>query len=216
MFELEQAISDWRRQMLAAGVKSPKVISELESHLREDIEQQMLVGLDAQQAFANAAVRLGHARVLKAEFVKSKSAPKNLDRFRLAFCLLLVAAVLWLSGFTFTMLGMSPGEWVLASSAVASSLCVAAFWRHAVRFLPIIRNRRKRYAIEVVLLASGFICSNLFCGFVLPYFERNLNGKILPPIWLWAIFPIAFFLALAAGIEEAARKEASATHSAIS
>jgi hypothetical protein len=124
----------------------------------------------------------------------------------LAFSLLLAAAILWLSGFTFSMLGMSPGEWVLASSAVVSSLGVAAFWRHAVHFLPIIQNKRKRYIIEVVLFASGFVCSNLFCGFVLPYFERNLNGKILPPIWLWAVFPIALFLALAAGIEEAARR----------
>jgi|ERR1051326_381781 hypothetical protein len=208
MFNLEQAISDWQRQMLASGLKSPALLSELENHLREEIEQQMRAGLDTEQAFANATVRLGQAGALKAEFAKSKNM-KAFDRLRVALCFLFVAGILWLSGFTFSMLRMSPGEWVLASSAVASSLGVAAFWRHAVRFLPIIQNKRKRYVIEVVLFASGFVCSNLFCGLVLPYFERNLNGKILPPIWLWAVFPIAVFLALAAGIEKAfqARKE---------
>ena len=216
MFNLEQAVSEWRQQMIAAGVKSPAVLGELENHLREDVEQQTRIGLDAQRAFGNAAVRLGQAGVIKAEFAKSKGAPKALDRLRLGFCLFFIAAILWLSGFTFSMLGMNPGEWILASSAVAGSLCVAAFWTRAVRFLPIIHKKRKRYAIEVVLFVSGFICSNLFCGLVLPYFERNLNGKILPPIWLWAVFPIAVFLALAAGIEEAARKETSTARSATS
>lgn len=216
MFNLEDAISNWRRQMTAAGVKSPEVISELESHLREDVEQQTCLGVTAEQAFANSVVRLGQAGTLKAEFAKSKTAPESLDRFRLAFCLFLVVAILWLSGFTFSMLGLTPAEWILASSAIASSLGVAAFWRHALRFLPIIQNKRKRYVIEVVLFASGFVSSSLFFGFILPYFERNLNGKILPPICLWAVFPIAVFIALAAGIEEVARKETSAIHSATS
>ena len=41
MFNLEQSIADWRRQMLAAGIKMPVPLEELESHLREDIAQQM-------------------------------------------------------------------------------------------------------------------------------------------------------------------------------
>jgi len=42
MFDLEQSVSDWRRQMLAAGIRTPVPLDELETHLREDIEQQML------------------------------------------------------------------------------------------------------------------------------------------------------------------------------
>ena len=45
MFDLEKAIADWRRQMLAAGIKTPVPLEELESHLREEIEQQMKSGL---------------------------------------------------------------------------------------------------------------------------------------------------------------------------
>ena len=37
MFNLEQAISDWKRQMLACGFNSAEVLQELESHLRDHI-----------------------------------------------------------------------------------------------------------------------------------------------------------------------------------
>jgi hypothetical protein len=47
MFNLDQAIADWRRQMLAAGIKTPVPLEELEIHLREDVEQQMQSGLRA-------------------------------------------------------------------------------------------------------------------------------------------------------------------------
>jgi len=50
MFNLEQSIAEWRRQMLAAGVKNPNVLDELEIHLREDVEKQMREGSGAQQA----------------------------------------------------------------------------------------------------------------------------------------------------------------------
>jgi hypothetical protein len=211
MFDLEKAISDWRQQTAAEGVKSSEILRELENHLREDIEVQTRGGIDAQQAFVHSIVRLGPAGPLQMEFAKTRTATKALDRLRLVFCLFLVAAILWLSGFTFSMIGMSPCEWLVASCAVACCLFIAVFWTHAVHFLPVIHNRRRRYAIELVLFVSGFICSNLFCTFVLPYFERNLNGKILPAVWLWAVFPIAVFLAAACGIEQAVRGQPSAS-----
>jgi hypothetical protein len=37
--------------MLAAGIRTPVPLDELENHLREDVEQQMRSGLSAQQAF---------------------------------------------------------------------------------------------------------------------------------------------------------------------
>jgi len=70
MFNLEQAIAEWRMQMLAAGVKNPNVLDELESHLREDVEQQMRLGLSAEHAFAAAVRRIGQAGSLRREFAK--------------------------------------------------------------------------------------------------------------------------------------------------
>jgi len=37
MFNLEPSIAEWRRQMLAAGVKTPVPLEELESHLRDEL-----------------------------------------------------------------------------------------------------------------------------------------------------------------------------------
>ena len=68
MFNLEQSIVDWRQQMLAAGIKTPVPLEELEIHLREDIEQQLHKGISAQIAFDAAVKQLGHAHVLRQEF----------------------------------------------------------------------------------------------------------------------------------------------------
>ena len=73
MFDLEQAIADWRRQMLAAGIQSPVPLVELEEHLREDVERQVQTGTDVHQAFNLASQQLGQAKRLKREFMKSYS-----------------------------------------------------------------------------------------------------------------------------------------------
>ena len=49
MFDLEQSIGKWRRQMLAAGIKTPVPLEELEIHLREEIERQIKSGLNEQK-----------------------------------------------------------------------------------------------------------------------------------------------------------------------
>jgi hypothetical protein len=70
MFDLEKSIADWRRQMLAAGIKTPVPLDELESHLREDVENQMRSGLSAQPAFETTVQQIGQSDVLKNEFAK--------------------------------------------------------------------------------------------------------------------------------------------------
>jgi hypothetical protein len=71
MFDLEKAVAEWRREMLEAGIKTPEPLEELESHLREDVDDQMRTGLDAQQAFEKAAGQIGKSGVLKSEFAKA-------------------------------------------------------------------------------------------------------------------------------------------------
>ena len=58
MFDLEQSITEWRQQMLAAGIKTPVPLEELESHLRDDIEQQVRSGVTDKIAFETAVRRL--------------------------------------------------------------------------------------------------------------------------------------------------------------
>jgi len=70
MFNLDQAISEWRRQMLATGVKAFDILDELESHLRENIDEQILAGSNPQQAFEIAVRRIGNPDALRVEFAK--------------------------------------------------------------------------------------------------------------------------------------------------
>ncbi len=80
MFNLDQAVAEWRRQMLAAGIRSPVPLEELESHLREDVEQQTRLGKTTQQAFETAIERLGPARTLKPEFDKTTETKRPWSR----------------------------------------------------------------------------------------------------------------------------------------
>ena len=70
MPELEQRIAEWRRRLTIAGIKTPQVLDELESHLREDIELRVRSGTSAPEAFSAAVERVGHAAALKSEFEK--------------------------------------------------------------------------------------------------------------------------------------------------
>ena len=72
MFDLEKSIVNWRKQMLAAGIKTPVPLEELESHLREEIGQQLKSGLNEQKAFEISTQRIGQPKMLKREFKKSE------------------------------------------------------------------------------------------------------------------------------------------------
>ena len=64
MFNLEQSISEWRGQMLSAGVKNPDIVDELESHLREDWARRVQSGESEEQAFEGAVQGVGQASLL--------------------------------------------------------------------------------------------------------------------------------------------------------
>jgi len=72
MFDLEQSIAEWRKQMLAAGIKTPVPLEELEIHLREEIEQTMKLGLSVRNAFQISAQQIGQPKMLNGEFKKSE------------------------------------------------------------------------------------------------------------------------------------------------
>ena len=84
MFDLEQAIADWRRQMLAAGIKTPVPLEELESHLREAVEQQVRAGFNDQIAFGMAARQIGQTGDLQTEFAKVRET--IFERLKRLFC----------------------------------------------------------------------------------------------------------------------------------
>src|SRR5688500_13000729 len=67
MFDLERELQQWRREMKATGF-NPEILTELEEHLREDIEQQLCSGAKGHDAFQAARQRIGKPNVLKNEF----------------------------------------------------------------------------------------------------------------------------------------------------
>jgi hypothetical protein len=72
MFNFEQSIAEWRQQMLAAGIKTPVPLDELEIHLREEIERQMKSDLNELKAFEISVQRIGQPKMLDSEFKKSE------------------------------------------------------------------------------------------------------------------------------------------------
>jgi hypothetical protein len=86
MFDLEKSIAGWRQQMLAAGIKAPVPLEELENHLREEIERQLRAGESEPIAFAAAVRQIGGSAALKPEFAKVGE-PIH-ERLRRLFCAL--------------------------------------------------------------------------------------------------------------------------------
>ena len=83
MFEVEQAMATWRRQMSEAGL-AEQVLDELESHLCDDLERRTRSGENVQQAFEAALLTLGEANALAKSlvqpvgFIKRQSRPSSL------------------------------------------------------------------------------------------------------------------------------------------
>jgi hypothetical protein len=92
MFNLESSITQWREQMLAAGINTT-TLDELESHLREEIGKQIQLNQNVRESFKLAVDKLGTPGRLKTEFRKNR----RLDSF--AFRRFITApgilAVLW-------------------------------------------------------------------------------------------------------------------------
>jgi hypothetical protein len=73
MFDLERSISEWRRRMEADGVKPPKILEELECHLREEVARLCATGVPEVDAFRTATQHVGDGRELTVEFSKVRA-----------------------------------------------------------------------------------------------------------------------------------------------
>lgn len=201
MFNLEQAIADWRRQISAEGIKAVGVLDELESHLREEIERQRQSGTGEQEAFRIATQRLGDAGLMRDEFRKIKNRSPWREKLMIGICGVFVGFILFLSS---VMIVLCYSRWTdraIAWAAVGAILFVALFWRRALPLLPVIESTRLRWAAGLGSIAVGITASNLFVEFLLPRFEVSPDRQ-LPAIGLWAVFLIALFVCAGIGMIE--------------
>jgi hypothetical protein len=99
MFDLEKAITSWRRQIAAEGLISPEVLDELESHLREEIERQVRSGVSEERAYEAGISSIGDTRALKVEFAKlgstRRGSRKALQAFYFGSVMFLVLVNTW-------------------------------------------------------------------------------------------------------------------------
>jgi hypothetical protein len=212
MFSLEQAIAEWRRQMLAAGIKTPVPLDELESHLREDMEQQMRSGLSAPQAFEVAVQRIGQADALKAEFKKAGGTKQTREQklARLVLCLagLSYCWLLLMGKYGLLKAEMSLTARLLGLAAVAVSVTAVFSGQYAYRFLPALPDKRVRTAIQIVCFLPAVVWLPVYAYVVLPRWDFdgfNIGPLIAATLWTLAALPVA--VSLWKGLDEAASRQ---------
>jgi hypothetical protein len=212
MFNLEQSISEWRKQLLAAGINSPVPLEELETHLREEIGQLMNSGQNEAEAFKMAVQEFGQAGLLQNEFKKTDRAEyeRKAERMlRLAiafmslFALSLIVVLLFRAG---NMYQCSSGQQISCLIAVAIfSLpvwCVPLTWR----IFPVIRAKRTRDAIGVSGGAFLVFWMIVLCRAIMPHFDFTM-GQLMVVIFWAMIAPVGLLAGVTFGIETAARKK---------
>jgi hypothetical protein len=182
MFDLEQSIADWRRRMLVAGIKTPVPLEELESHLRDDIAQQMQSGLSAQRAFEIAVKRIGQTPELKREF-KKIGAPMEMQKIIQLAGIICVAVALFgqlftcppfVFGFVFAhRLSLMTRMLPLAVWAITVATTVLS-WRYNHKLLPVVRNQLLRRAVGIVCYGACL----LWIRFVLFHLPIGAPGGI--------------------------------------
>ena len=146
MFNLDQAILEWRQRMAGGGVNAPAVLDELESHLREEVEQQLRLGSNEQEAFEAAVLRIGQADGLKCEFAKVDG-PKQILRRKMVWIVMGVAGLsCWLY------FGHSPAI-ALVYGVLLFGLIVASFIDFKHFIIP--------DEITIGGIIAGILCSSL-------------------------------------------------------
>lgn len=221
MFNLEQAIANWRRQMAAGGIKKPAVLDELESHLREDIERKTALGTDSSAAFKAAVERVGQSSLLNAEFGKV-SGTKGVqwgEAVGIACCLVALPLPVWAIPSFLTAREMPMTERLLGLAAVALTFLSVASWLFSYRYLPVIHNRRLRLRVTIACGLGGmawlYLFSILLFSVIVPHLFSETSAVQRGdsrPIFamgvavLWAMALAAVLGGIAFGLEKAARR----------
>jgi hypothetical protein len=190
MFDLEKSITEWRRQMIAGGVKTPVPLEELEGHLREEVARQLCEGLSEEQAFELAVGGIGPASLLKMEFKKVNHADKTQRQRRMAgfiFAFILGFYALGMAS-VITKNNLTANERLLGFASVATTLlAVWAAWNIMPRFFPVLASKRGKSVMGLCGGISGMIWFLAFAWLVLPRFNFT-PGQLVVAV-SWAIVP---------------------------
>ena len=73
MFDLEKSIKKWRKTLRKNEVIEDGYVAELESHLRDEVERQINLGMGAKDAFETACRIIGSSDDIGTEYHKRKT-----------------------------------------------------------------------------------------------------------------------------------------------
>lgn len=201
MFNLNQAIAGWRRQMIAGGIKAHDVLEELESHLRDEIDRQIRSGATEERAYRAAVAAIGEATTLQAEFAKTSRANEGSLTFFRRFYFVSVALVLLINSWTLLAAELSLAEQLFGFSAVILITLYLARLPGLLASLPSDSHKRLAGAIK---LASSFL-------WVWPIWALLEAGKFVrveigfvPNLALWCLFAAVALSVLANDLNERA------------
>lgn len=193
MFNLEQSIAQWRKRMIATGIKSPVPLEELESHLREDIERQIRAGAEAEHAFVAAAKQMGEGDYLKPEFEKVEGSEEQRRRNRkrivatfagTGFAYSVVFAT-WIFIRRSTHAEITWNEFLLVLGSMVATLLFGLVGRYFARFLPIVFNEWLQAALIVTGIFFGAVLLRLVWA-ILPL-SNLIQAQV---VLLWTMSPL--------------------------
>ena len=204
MFDPEPSITEWRRQMLAAGLKTGRRLDELESHLREEISALKSAGASEAVAFEQAVARLGSPHSVYAEFNKIRVG--HLWPVKIGWALWLAATLLLAGGLMRSLLAgrlnLLLGAHVLSVTAgYGGAMLLGGFgilyvvWGRSGRLSPARRQSLNRAVHRFGPLAAGLVIVGLLLGML--WSRRNLGrywgwdpkeiGGLCASAWLVAL-----------------------------
>ena len=201
MFDLEKSIAEWPRQMLAAGIKSPAPMEELEAHLREEIERQTRSGSGVREAFEISARQIGYPGTLKAEFEKTPGGRAKFEQWAAWFAMGAPAAaccfVLAMATRGLLSANMDWAYLLLGLAATVASLAAMFGGAFLKRFFPVVTEPQARRRIQFACLLPVTVWFCVYAYVVLPnldYDHFNLQLVAVMTLWTVTLLPVSFRL----------------------
>ena len=217
MSDFEQSIANWRQQMLAAGIKTPVPLEELEIHLREEIERQTESGLSEMEAFKASVQKIGPAQAVQNEFRKVEATKEDRQWQNMQIVFVALTGLVPLMGSAGFSKGgvyweMTPGQIIASLAAGAVFSLLAWSGRLSYRLFPVIQTKRTRDAIHLVCALPMALWWVAFLCLILPRYDFTV-GQLFVTL-PWALFPpMGACIGLIWGMETAARKKVTLARS---
>jgi len=211
MFDLQQSVTDWRRQMLAAGIETVR-LEELESHLHEDFERLVKSGLDERNAFNIAVQNIGPVQALRDEFEKVQATQQGRN-WRVFEIVLSAAALLnpfLVGGLAFLLKngrfsGMTSSQQISSLAAAATFSLLAWGMRWNCGRFPIILTSR----IRDVIFLPALLWLVAFAYVIMPRCDFPMSQRGV--VSLWGFAPFGILVGWLWGMVAAQRKKVATT-----